>query len=134
VHAGCEPVSVVAAPNGRQVWVAALGDHAVLAFDAHKLVTNPGSALRALVHLGPSPSSLLSLANGGRLLVGDVSTKGGVAVIDAIAATHHRPALMGQVRPGTGASGLALDPRGRGVVVADTGYPNIELIRAERVP
>jgi DNA-binding beta-propeller fold protein YncE len=134
VHAGCEPVSVLASPDGRTVWVAALGDHAVLGFDARALLRRTGNSLASAVRVAEAPARLLAFAGGRRLLVADPTPGGGVTVIDARAALRHRPAVIGQIRSGAGAGPIALAPGVRALLVADAGFPTLELIRAPGLP
>src|SRR5271169_4710122 len=59
VDAGCQPVRVVAAANGTQVWVTARASDDVLCFAAALLVTDPSHALVAVVRVGEAPVGLI---------------------------------------------------------------------------
>jgi hypothetical protein len=132
VMSGCEPVGVTASPDGHYVWVTALGDHAVLAFSAHRLLHAPASSLRASVLLGQAPARMLSV--GGWLLVTDSTPAGGLSVLDTRAALEHRPALLGEIRPGFGTTAASYVSAARALLVAYAAAPDVELLRAAGIP
>lgn len=55
VPAGCNPVRVAVSPSGKQVWVAARGDNALLEFQADDLLSKSGNISRKTFPIGPSP-------------------------------------------------------------------------------
>ena len=128
VIAGCEPIGVSTSPDGRYVWVAAVGDHSLLGFDARELLRRPRGSLRAAVRLGTAPSGVVALPSGA-LLVTDPTPSGGLTVLSASAALAHRPAVTGVLRAQTGTAAVAADPDRRGVLVAYSGFPDVELLR-----
>jgi DNA-binding beta-propeller fold protein YncE len=130
LHAGCEPVDVAVSPNGRLVWVAALGDHSLLGFDARAALRHPGAALVAAVPVAAAPARVLVIRGGRRLLVSDPTRSGGVAVVDTAAALQRRPAVAGVLRAGAGTGALAYDPASVALLTADAGFPDLELVRA----
>jgi DNA-binding beta-propeller fold protein YncE len=71
VDAGCQPVRVVTAANGTQVWVTARASDDVLCFTASRLVTNPAHALAAVVRVGEAPVGLTAVRDGALVIVAD---------------------------------------------------------------
>jgi DNA-binding beta-propeller fold protein YncE len=132
VRAGCEPAAVVASPSGRSVWVAATGDHALLAFDAVAL-RSAGSALRASVLLGSAPEAVVPADGGNRMLVVDGTPGGGVTVVDT-SRPGWRPSLLGAIKPGTGAGAVMVDPAARAIVIGDSAFGDVQVLRSARVP
>jgi DNA-binding beta-propeller fold protein YncE len=104
VIAGCSPVRVVAAHDGRTVWVTARASNALLGFSASALLADPSHALVAQVHVGEAPVGLAMTRNGTRIVVADSARFGGaradLAVVDTSAALAGRPALLGTISSG----------------------------------
>jgi DNA-binding beta-propeller fold protein YncE len=124
--AGCQPVRVAVAPDGRTVWVTALQSDALLGFSAAELLSDPSRALHAVVRVGSEPVGLL-LVDGGRLALVGNSNRGlvpgtgtgvpqTVSVINTAAALAHRSALVGAVPAGLFPRDLTLD-QGTGQVL-----------------
>jgi hypothetical protein len=69
IAAGCSPVRVVEASNGKTIWLTARGDNAVLAFDVATLLSNnPNNALIGKAYSGGSAPVGLALFNNDQLL------------------------------------------------------------------
>jgi hypothetical protein len=140
VLAGCEPVRVITSANGRIVWVAALGSHAVLGFSAARLRGDPSRALRAEVGVGQAPVGLLAAGGGRRLLVADSgSSQGaapgrGVTVIDTAAALAHRPAVVGRIATGGLPRELAGVPGHDAALLTNYATKELETIDLRRLP
>ncbi len=120
VAAGCQPVRVAAAPDGRTVWVTAPQSNALLAFSVADLFSDPSHALQAVVRVGSEPVGLL-LVDDGRLALVSNSNRGlvpgtatdvpqTVSIVDTAAALAHRPSVVGAVPAGLFPRDLALDP------------------------
>jgi DNA-binding beta-propeller fold protein YncE len=71
VDAGCQPVRVITAANGTQVWVTARASDDVLCFAAARLVTDPSRALVAVVRVGEAPVGLTAVRDGTLIVVAD---------------------------------------------------------------
>ena len=71
MDAGCQPVRVVTAANGTQVWVTARASDDVLCFAAALLVTDPSHALVAVVRVGEAPVGLTVVRDGTLIVVAD---------------------------------------------------------------
>jgi DNA-binding beta-propeller fold protein YncE len=140
VLAGCEPVRVTTSPDGKLVWVAALGSHAVLGFSATALRRARAPALRALVGVGQAPVGVLSAAGGRRLLVADSgSSRGGapgpgVTLIDTAAALAHRPAVRGSIAAGGFPRELAGVPGRHMALLTNYATSELETIDLRRLP
>lgn len=69
VAAGCGPVRVSLAPDGKLVWVSVRGENRVIAFVTARVRTDPRHALVASVPVGPVPIGLAESSDGRYLLV-----------------------------------------------------------------
>jgi DNA-binding beta-propeller fold protein YncE len=140
VAAGCEPVRVTTAPDGKLVWVAALGSHAVLGFSASRLRRDPRRALVASVSVGRAPVGVLAVSRGRRLLVADSgsSTDGGpgpgVSVIDSAAALRGRKAVLGSIPAGGYPRELAAVPGHQTALLTNYATKELEAVDLRRLP
>jgi hypothetical protein len=106
VDAGCQPVRVVTAANGTQVWVTARASDDALCFAAALLVTDPSHALVAVVRVGAAPVGLTAVREGTLIVVADsdrFSAPGAHAdltVINVADALDGRPAIVGDIPAG----------------------------------
>jgi DNA-binding beta-propeller fold protein YncE len=132
VPAGCDPVRVVAAADGGDVWVSARGSNAVLEYSAAALRKTSGSALEAVVRVGAAPVGLRLFEQGRRLLVldsdrfGSAGARSSLTVVD----TSRRKAT-GRVPSGAFAREAALDGRG-GVLVTDFDAGEVQSVHFHR--
>jgi hypothetical protein len=136
VAAGCQPVRVAVAPDGRTVWVTALQSNALLGFSAAGLLSDPSRALQTVVRVGSEPVGLLLVDHGHLALVGN-SNRGlvpgtgtdvpqTVSVINTVAALAHRSALIGAVPTGLFPRDLALDQATGQVMLGNFNSATVE--------
>ncbi|MEY9849393.1 DNA-binding beta-propeller fold protein YncE [Streptacidiphilus sp. BW17] len=140
IAAGCQPVRVLSAPDGRTLWVTARGSNALLAFDVGRLTTDPHHALLASVQVGTAPVGL-ALVHGGRLVVTADSdrfhTAGavtGLTVVDSQAALAGKPAALGRIPTGSFPREFALSPDGEALLVSDHDSKQIQEIDTTTLP
>jgi DNA-binding beta-propeller fold protein YncE len=110
VAAGCQPLRVVASPDGRTVWVTALQSNALLGFSVAKLRDDPAQSLAAVVRVGSEPVGLVLVDDGRIALVansnrGLVQNTGSnvpqtVTLVSTASALAGRPAVLGAVPAG----------------------------------
>lgn len=101
VTAGCDPVRVLAAPDGKTVWVTARASNALLAFSTSRLARSPRKALERDVRVGEAPVGL-ALVDGGRWIVVLNSNRFGVigAAATLSLVDPQRGKLIGTIRAG----------------------------------
>jgi DNA-binding beta-propeller fold protein YncE len=144
VAAGCQPVRVAVAPDGRTVWVTALQSDALLAFSTAGLESDPSNALRAVVRVGSEPVGLL-LVDGGRVALVANSNRGlvpgtgstqpqTISVVNTSAALGHRAALIGVVPAGLFPRDVTFDQATGRVLLANFNSDSIEEFRAPAAP
>ncbi|MFE0020873.1 hypothetical protein [Amycolatopsis sp. NPDC059021] len=139
VPAGCNPVRVAAAPDGKTVWVTARQSNALLAFDAATLVTTPGQALLTSVQVGTAPVGLAFARDGSRIVTADSNrfaapgASTGLTVVDTRAALGGKPAL-GRVPTGAFPREFALSPDGSTLLVTDFGSRQIQALDTATLP
>ena len=101
VAAGCEPVRVLAAPDGRTVWVTARASNALLGFSTSRLARSPRKALERDIRVGEAPVGL-ALVDGARWIVVLNSNRFGVigaaATLSLVDPKHDT--LIGAIRAG----------------------------------
>ena len=94
VEAGCQPVRVITAPDGKTLWVTARASNRLLAFDTVALESNDTlkDALIANVQIGTAPVGL-AFVNGGKFMVtadsnrfNESGIESGMSLIDVEAA------------------------------------------------
>lgn len=145
VSAGCQPVRVQVAPDGREVWVTALQSNALLAYSATALREHRSSALQAVIRVGSEPVGL-ALVDGGRLALVANSNRGlvpgstgadnrqSVSVIDTGMALAHRRALIGNIRAGLFPRDLNVNPATRTVLLANFTSRTIQVFQEPSSP
>lgn len=140
VPAGCVPVRVVTSANGSDVWVAARGSDALLAFSAAKLRTDAGHALLADVPVGKAPVGL-ALARAGTLMVIADSDRfaagfpvSNLAVVNVADALAGKAALVGYLPAGRFPRDVAASADGSVVLVANFASGDAEAINAAALP
>jgi DNA-binding beta-propeller fold protein YncE len=139
VDAGCMPARVVAAPDGKTVWVTARGSNAVLGFSAAAAAANSRHSLIAKVPVGPTPIGVTLVSNGSRLVVADTDiektqTTGNLAVVSVSAALARKPALLGYIPSGVLPREFAIVPGGRDLLVSDNGSAQVQLVDLSKLP
>ena len=139
VDAGCQPVRVITAANGTQVWVTARASDDVLCFDAARLITDPSHALVAVVRVGEAPVGLTAVRDGTLIVVADsnrFSTQGAhadLSVISVADALHGRPALVGDIPAGLFPRDMTSAPNGT-VLVSNFNSSQVEAVDTATIP
>ena len=139
VDAGCQPVRVITAANGTQVWVTARASDDVLCFAAARLVTDPSHALVAVVRVGEAPVGLTAVRDGTLIVVADsnrFSVSGAHAdltVINVADALDGRPALVGRIPAGLFPRDMTAAPNGT-VLVSDFSSGQVEAVDTATIP
>ncbi|MFB7507110.1 YncE family protein, partial [Streptomyces broussonetiae] len=140
VPAGCNPVRVAVAPDGRTVWVTARQSNALLAFDAAGLAFDPGHALLASVRVGTAPVGLVFNRTGSRIITADSDrfdapdATTGLTVVDTRAALQGRTAVLGRVPTGAFPREFALSPDGTTLLVSDFGSRQLQATDTATLP
>jgi serine/threonine-protein kinase len=139
-NAGCGPSRVITSAGGRDVWVAASGSNALLAYSASKLISDPAHALLAKVSVGQVPLGLAMVRNGSRIIVADSNrdhlpgSHPDLAVVSPAKALAGRPAVVGYLRSGASPRQFALVPRGPRLLVTSTDSAQLESVSLARLP
>jgi DNA-binding beta-propeller fold protein YncE len=139
VDAGCQPVRVVAAANGTQVWVTARASDDVLCFAAARLVTDPSHALVAVVRVGEAPVGLTAVRDGALVVVADSNRFGApgahadLTVINVADALDGRPAIVGDIPAGLFPRDMAAAPNGT-VLVSNFSSGQLETVDMATIP
>ncbi|HUD39346.1 MAG TPA: serine/threonine-protein kinase [Streptosporangiaceae bacterium] len=139
VDAGCMPARVVAAPDGKTVWVTARGSNAVLGFSASAAAADSKHSLIAKVLVGQTPIGLTLVNNGSRLVVADTDIEktqatGNLAVVSVSAALARKPALLGYIPSGMLPREFAIVPGGRYLLVSDNGSAQVQVVDLSKLP
>ena len=139
VDAGCQPVRVVTAANGTQVWVTARASDDALCFAAALLVTDPSHALVAVVRVGEAPVGLTVVRDGTLIVVADsnrFSAPGAYAyltVINVADALDGRPAIVGDIPAGLFPRDMTAAPNGT-VLVSNFSSGQVETVDTATIP
>jgi DNA-binding beta-propeller fold protein YncE len=139
VNAGFQPVRVITAADGTQVWVTARASDDLLCFSAAGLATDPARALVAIVRVGAEPVGLAAVRGGTLIVVSDSDrfSAAGVAsalsVVNVAAAFAGRPALVGDLSTGLFPRDMAVSPNGT-LLVADFDSGAVQAIPTGRLP
>jgi DNA-binding beta-propeller fold protein YncE len=139
IDAGCQPVRVVTAANGTQVWVTARASDDVLCFAAALLVTDPSHALVAVVRVGEAPVGLTAARDGTLIIVADSNrfsapgTHADLTVIDAADALESRPAIVGDIPAGLFPRDMTAAPNGT-VLVSNFSSGQLETVDTATIP
>jgi DNA-binding beta-propeller fold protein YncE len=139
VDAGCQPVRVITAANGTQVWVTARASDDVLCFASARLVTDPSHALVAVVRVGEAPVGLTAVRDGTLIVVADsnrFSAQGAHAdltVINVADALDGRPALVGHIPAGLFPRDMTAAPNGT-VLVSNFSSGQVEAVDTATIP
>ncbi len=139
VDAGCQPVRVITAANGTQVWVTARASDDVLCFAAARLVTDPSHALVAVVRVGEAPVGLTAVRDGALIVVADSNRFGvpgaraDLTVINVADALDGRPAIVGDIPAGLFPRDMTAAPNGT-VLVSNFSSGQVEAVDTATIP
>jgi DNA-binding beta-propeller fold protein YncE len=139
VDAGCQPVRVVTAANGTQVWVTARASDDVLCFAAARLVTDPSHALAAVVRVGEAPVGLTAVRDGALIVVADSDRFGvhgahsDLTVVNVADALDGRPAVVGDIPAGLFPRDMTAAPNGT-VLVSNFSSGQLETVDTATIP
>ncbi|RJQ70520.1 YncE family protein [Pseudonocardiaceae bacterium YIM PH 21723] len=129
VPAGCEPVRVAVAPDGKTVWVTARGSNALLAFDAAT------TELLTSVQVGTAPVGLSFARGGTRILTADSNRRNspgastGLTVIDVRAGRS-----LGRIPTGVFPREMAQSPDGKTVLTTVFGSNRLQAVDTATLP
>jgi DNA-binding beta-propeller fold protein YncE len=139
VTAGCGPVRVSAAPDGRTVWVTARESNTLLGFSTAKLLHDPRDAINAKVRVGQAPVGLAVIKNGREMVVANsnrfsrTNATGSLSVINTVAALNHQPAIIGSLPTGVFPRETSLEPNGT-LLIGDFGSQQIQAVATAQLP
>ena len=139
VDAGHQPVRVITAASGDQVWVTARASDDVLCFSAAGLAADPARALVAITRVGSEPVGLAAVRDGSLLVVADsnrfsaAAATADLSVVSASAALASRPAVAGVLSTGLFPRDMALSPDGT-LLVSDYASGQVQAIDTARLP
>jgi DNA-binding beta-propeller fold protein YncE len=139
VDAGYQPVRVVTAANGTQVWVTARASDDVLCFSAARLAGDPAHALVAVVRVGSEPVGLAAVRGGTLLVVADsnrfaaAGQGSALSVVSVSAALAGRPAIVGDIPTGGFPRDMSLSPGGT-LLVSDYASGQVQAIATGGLP
>jgi DNA-binding beta-propeller fold protein YncE len=141
VAAGDQPVRVVTAADGSQVWVTARASDDLLCFSAVRLVSAPARALVAIVRVGEAPVGLMAVRGGSLIVVADSNrfgTAGAASDLDVVSvadALAGRPAVLGHVAAGGFPRDMAVSAGGDGtLLVSDFASSQLETVDVPTLP
>jgi len=137
--AGCGAAGVTVSPDGKMVWVTAQASNELLGFSAAKLRTDPEHALAAQVRVGQTPTGVILVDGGRKIIVADANLNGlpssdNLAVVDVAAAIARKPALIGYIPSGRSPLNFALSAFGQYLYVSDSGAAQIQVVNVSTLP
>jgi len=139
VAAGCQPVRVITAASGTQVWVTARASDDVLCFAATRLVTDPSQALVAVVRVGEAPVGLTAVRGDSLIVVADSDRFGAsgahasLTVVNIADALDGRPAIVGDIPAGLFPRDMTAAPDGT-VLVSNFSSGQLETVNTATIP
>ena len=139
VQAGHQPVRVVTAAEGTQVWVTARASDAVLCFSAARLATDPEQALVAVVRVGSEPVGLAPVRGGALIAVADSNRfaaaghSSSLSFVSVTAALAGRPAVVGGLPTGGFPRDMAVSPDGT-LLVSDYASGQVQAVATAALP
>ena len=139
VDAGYQPVRVVTAADGAEVWVTARASDDLLCFSAARLATDPAHALVAVTRVGSEPVGLAAVRGGTLIVVADSNRFGAagqsstLSVVDASAALAGRTAIVGDLPTGGFPRDMSLSPDGT-LLVSDFQSGQVQAIATADLP
>jgi DNA-binding beta-propeller fold protein YncE len=125
VDAGCQPVRVITSADG-EVWVTARASDDLLCFSAARLVSDPASALVAVVRVGEAP-----VGGGGRF--GASGATADLDVVNVAAALSSGRAVVGHIAAGSFPREMALLPDGT-LLVTNYASGQVEAVDVASIP
>lgn len=134
VPAGCGPVRVAAAPDGRTVWVTARRSNELLAFRAAQVQAGRAAGPVARIPVSAAPEGLRLVRNGRYALVAgsdrsrDPDSAQPLDVVDTAAALAGRPAVRTTVAVGGMPHEIDVTPDQRTAYVANNGTSTLSTI------
>jgi serine/threonine protein kinase/DNA-binding beta-propeller fold protein YncE len=141
LNAGCGPARVLAAPDGKHVWVTVGGSNALLAYSASKLASGDARhALLAKITVGYLPLGLALVAGGQRIVLANSDrdhVPGGVsnlAVVNVPKALAGRPAVVGVIKSGKTPRQFALERSGKILLVTNTDSGQLQSVNLAHLP
>jgi DNA-binding beta-propeller fold protein YncE len=139
VDAGYQPVRVVTAADGTEVWVTARASDDLLCFSAARLATDPAHALVAVTRVGSEPVGLAAVRGGTLIVVADSNRFGAsgqgssLSVVDASAVLAGHTAIVGDLPAGGFPRDMSLSPDGT-LLVSDYTSGQVQAIATARLP
>jgi hypothetical protein len=139
VPAGYQPVRVVTAADGTQVWVTARASDDLLCFSAARLASDPARALVAIVRVGSEPVGLAAVRGGALIVVADSNrfaasgANSALTVVNVAAALAGHPAVAGQITTGQFPRDMAVSPDGT-LLVSDFSSGAVQAVGTETLP
>ncbi len=139
VPAGCNPVRLVALPDGRTLGVTVRKDNVVALFDADKLLVDPSHALTARVPVGTAPVGIAVVRAGDYLVTTNsnrFSRDAGfqtLTVIDPKHAAEGQTAIAATIPAGEFPREFGQSADGRTLFLANARSDTIEIIDIERL-
>ena len=148
VDAGCQPVRVITAADGSQVWVTARASDDLLCFSAARLVSDPARALVAVVRVGEAPVGLAAVDGGALIVVADSNrfgAGGAVANLDVVnvaaalagttgtTGTTGNTAVVGHIPSGSFPREMAVLPDGT-LLVSNYASNQVEAVDVASIP
>ena len=140
VRAGCDPVRVVASPDGSVVWVTARGSNALLGYAAAGLRNDRAHALLAVVQVGAEPVGMTLIDGGKRAILMDSDRfdlpgkQSGLAVVDTGRALQGKPALLGTIAAGAFPREAAAEPGEHVLLVSNFASGEVEAVKLGDLP
>jgi DNA-binding beta-propeller fold protein YncE len=121
------------------VWVTAQASNELLGFSAAKLRTDPEHALAAQVRVGQTPTGVILVDGGRKIVVADTNLNGlpssdNLAVVDVATAIARKPALIGYIPSGRSPLHFALSAFGQYLYVSDSGAAQIQVVNVSTLP
>ena len=139
VDAGYQPVRVVTAADGTQVWVTARASDDLLCFAAAGLASDPARALVAIVRVGSEPVGLAAAAGGALIVVADSNrfaasgANSALTVVNVAAALAGRPAVTGEIATGLFPRDVAVSSGGT-LIVSDFSSGQVQAVATAGLP
>lgn len=140
VDAGCEPVRVVTANDGRTIWVTARASDALLAYSASTLRSEPTHALIAELQVGEAPVGLTVARGGSRIVVADSNRfdaqgmHADLVVVNTTAALAGKPAVLGHIASGLFPRDMTTTRDDKVILVSNYQSNQLELVPTAELP
>ena len=130
---------MIVSPDGKMVWVTAQASNDLLGFSAAKLRTDPEHALTAQIRVGQTPTGVILVDGGTKIVVADTNLNGlpgsdNLAVVDVAAAIARKPALIGYIPSGRSPLELRAVGFGQYLYVSDSRAAQIQVLDLTTLP